>query len=209
MKNSTLLDNLSQREASITLEHILDNSKAASGGQRDVNFLRFLLDNGILVRTEASMKRSFLNFSEEYYHEKYKKLHLESDRHFLCRTAIQEEFKRFGIETLADIAAGDMNILRADGNYDLVTADFGTLIDIGLTPARNYFRGLTDLKVRNFLITTYFDDYMDDIVFAVFSRKDDQGFLEAIKDYQEGFKQYISVNPDIPQTEHIPPQREV
>ncbi|MCX7710292.1 MAG: hypothetical protein N2484_10650 [Clostridia bacterium] len=190
MKNSHLVDQLMKRDVSITLTHVLDNSKAASGGERDVNFLKFLIDNKLLVQSEGILKRSKLDAPEEYYLENYKKFHFESDRHFLCRTIIQDELKSLGIDSMSSMDIGNMDILRANSNYDIVTGDFSAIIDIGLTPARNYFRGLTDLRVKNYLITSYFDDYMDDIIFSVFTRSSNEDFLEALKDYEEGFKQY-------------------
>lgn len=83
-----------------------------------------------------------------------------------------------------------MSILRSSSNYDIVFQDFSTIIDIGLTPARNFFKGLTDLRAGSYLVTSYFDDYMDDIVFSVFTRSSDKDFVEAVKDYQDGFKAY-------------------
>lgn len=190
LRNSKLVDLLLVRPVSVTFENIIHNSKAASGGERDVNFLKFLVDSKLLVQSESVLRRSNSDIVEEYYLERYKKMNFESDRHFLCRTVIQDELKKLGIETMSGIGAGNMSILRADSNYDIVAADFSAMIDVGLTPARNYFRGLTDLRVRNYLITTYFDDYMDDIIFCTFSRANDQNFLDAITDYQEGFKDY-------------------
>jgi hypothetical protein len=66
-------------------------------------------------------------------------------------------------------------------------------VDIGLTPARNFFRGLTDLKVKYYLITTYFDDYIDDIRFGLFKRSDDSSFINAVKDYEEEYNLYAPV----------------
>lgn len=196
MKYSRLFDKLEARDISITLEHVLDNSKADSGGQRDVNFLRYLVDNGLMTQKELILKRTTIGNPEEYYLERYKKVNFESDRHFICRATIQEELKNLGIDTLNDISIGNMDVLRANSNYDIATGDFGAIIDIGLTPARNYFRGLTDLKVKDYLITTYFDDYMDNIIFRSFTRSDDQNFIDAVKDYEEGFKMYT---PNLPQ----------
>lgn len=190
MQKSELLNKILERDVSITIEHILDNAKASSGGERDVNFFRFLLDNKLLIRTEAVLKRSQLDLPEEYYLDKYTKFHFESDRHFLCRTIIQDELLRLGINTMSSLSVGNMNILRANSNYDIVTENFDAIIDVGLTPARNYFRGLTDLRVRNYMITTYFDDYIDDIVFSVFTRSSAEAYLDVMKDYEEGFKQY-------------------
>ncbi|MCX7923522.1 MAG: hypothetical protein N3B21_16160 [Clostridia bacterium] len=190
MDNVKLSDILKQRDVSVTLENVLDNSRAHSGGHRDVNFLKLLIENKLLIRGEFSLKRTAIGVNEEYYLERYKKMRFETDRHFLCRTIIQEELKKFDIETFSGLNIGNMDILRCDSSYDITTEDFNIIIDVGLTPARNYFRGLTDLKVKNYLITTFFDDYMDDIIFCSFSRADDKLFLDALKDYQEGFKLY-------------------
>jgi len=191
LKHSKLFEMLQRRDISITLEHVLDNSKADSGGQRDVNFLMYLFDNEILIQKELILKRTAIDLPEEYYQGKYKKIKFESDRHFLCRSIIKEELERLGIMTIDDINVGNMDILRSNSNYDIVAEDFSVLIDIGLTPARNFFRGLTDLKVKDYLITSYFDDYIDDIIFSCFTRSDDDTFIEAIKDYQEGYKIYV------------------
>lgn len=196
MKQSKLFEKLEIRESTLTLKHVLDNSKADSGGERDVNFIGFLIDNRLLERGEAALKRTSIGTPEEYYLERYKKMSYESDRHFLCRTIIQDELKRLEIDTFAGLNIGNMNVLRANSSYDIVTADFSTIIDVGLTPARNYFRGLTDLRIRSFLLTTYFDDYMDDITFFTLNRKNDDYFIDAVKDYEEGFKQYIPSVPD-------------
>ncbi len=191
MISSNLLNKLEKRKLSVTLDNILDNSKAKSGGDRDLNFLVYLVDSGLLVLSEAVLKRTDMDFPEEYYLERYKKINFETDRHFLCRTIIQEELKKIGIITTSDLVAGNMDILRSNSNYDIVTEDFSALVDIGLTPARNYFRGLTDLKVRNYFITTYFDDYIEEIIFGVFGRVNDQDYLDAVKDYEEGFKLFV------------------
>ncbi len=191
MNNSALINKLGKREFNVTLDNILDNSKANSGGDRDLNFLKYLVDSDLLVISEAVLRRTEMDFAEEYYLERYKKINFETDRHFLCRTIIQEELKKLEINTISDIAVGNMDILRANSNYDIVTEDFTALLDIGLTPARNYFRGLTDLKIKNYLITTYFDDYIDEVIFGVFSRNNDLEYLNAVKDYEEGFKIYI------------------
>ncbi|HHV98500.1 MAG TPA: hypothetical protein GXX36_02825 [Clostridiaceae bacterium] len=182
--NCKLLENLKFRENSVTLEHILDNSKADSGGRRDVDFLKYLIDNKALLLREAIMKRNKIGLPEVYYLDKYKKANFESSRHFLCRTMLQEELENLGIETMPFTDVGDMNILHENSNYDIVTTDLSATIDIGLTPARNYFRGLTDKRVQIYLITAFFDDYMDDIVFSAFSRTDDTRFFECIKDYE-------------------------
>jgi hypothetical protein len=190
LKKNKLSDILLFRDVSISLQHVLDNSKADSGGERDVNFLKYLLDNKLMVMNEAILKRSSPDIIEEYYLERYKRESYESDRHFLCRTVIQDELQKLGISTSFGAEAGNMAILRSSSNYDIVLDDFSAIIDVGLTPARNFFRGLTDLRVKDYLVTTYFDDYMDDIIFSVFKRENDSDFIEAIKDYQEGFKQY-------------------
>lgn len=191
MINSNIFDKLIKRDVSVTLDNILDNSKAESGGDRDLNFLKYLIGSGLLVLSEAVLRRTAMDFPEEYYLERYKKINYETDRHFLCRTIIQDELGKIGINTISDLGAGNMDILRSNSNYDIVVEDFSALVDIGLTPARNYFRGLTDLKVRNYFITTYFDDYIDEVIFGVFSRKNDQDFLDAVKDYEEGFKIFV------------------
>ncbi|MCX8130274.1 MAG: hypothetical protein N3I35_09270 [Clostridia bacterium] len=190
MSKGKLLENLLFKDISISLKHVLDNSKADSGGERDINFLNYLVENKLVIMSEAVLKRSATDIVEEYYLERYKKMNYESDRHFLCRTVIQDELQKLGIKTLSDIEAGNFDILRSSSNYDIVLEDFSAIIDVGLTPARNYFRGLTDLKVKHYLLTSYFDDYMDDIIFSVFSRSNDNDFLEAVRDYQEGFKLY-------------------
>lgn len=182
---------LVKREVSATLENVLDNSRADSGGKRDVNFLKYLIDSNLLVQSEAILKRTNIDFKEEYYLERYKKISFETDRHFLCRAIIQDEFDRMGIKTFDNMEVGNMEILRSNSNYDIVLSDFSAIIDVGLTPARNYFRGLTDLKIGSFLISSYFDDYMDDIVFSVFTRSNDQDFIDAVKDYAKGYGQYI------------------
>jgi hypothetical protein len=184
------VDKLRQRDVSVTLEKVLDNSKANSGGERDTNFLKYLIDSKLLIQGEAVLKRTSTAISEEYYLERYRKMSYESDRHFLCRTVIQDELKKMHINTISCVDIGDMNILRSSSNYDIATEDHTAIIDVGLSPARNFFRGLTDLKVRNYLITTYFDDYMDDIVFSTFSRSNDKDYINAVMEYEEGFKLY-------------------
>ena len=179
------------RNCSVTLDNILDNSKAASGGKRDVSFLNYLVDNNIIKVEEAVLTRSQLDLPEEYYYEKYKKKIGETDRHFLCRAIIQDELHRIGIESYSETGLGDMGILRANSNYDLVDLGFSFAIDIGLAPARNYFRGLTDLRIKHYLITPFFDDYIKDVIFGVFSRINDKDFTDAVKDYVQG----IAVNP--------------
>lgn len=196
MENSNLIKKLGTREISVTLDNILDNSKANSGGERDLNFLNYLIESGLLILTEAVLVRTKTDFAEEYYLERYKKINYETDRHFLCRTIIQDELLRMGIPTISDISVGNMDILRSNSNYDIVTEDFSAVIDIGLTPARNYFRGLTDLKVRNYLITSYFDDYIDEIIFGIFTRSNDKDYLDAVKDYEEGFKLFVPNPPE-------------
>lgn len=190
MQNSRLMDILVNHDVSVSLDNILQNSKASSGGSRDVSFLRSLLDNRQLMASEAILKRSSSDIPEEYYHENYKKLNMESDRHFLCRAIIQDELKKLGVETMVSVDLGEMNILRENSCYDVVLSDFSAAIDIGLTPARNFYKGLTDLRVKNYLITNYFDDYIDDIVFFVLSRNDDKAFIDAVKEFQATFDAY-------------------
>lgn len=190
MKNSRLFEILDKRGISVSLKNIFDNSKADSGGERDLNFLKYLMENNLLSRDELVLKRTNIDFKEEYYDEKYKRMAMESNKHFYCRVIIQDELKKLGIDNVNGIDVGNMRILRSNSNYDIVAEDFSAIIDIGLVPARNYFRGLTDLRVKNYLITTYFDDYMDDIIFACFTRTNNEDYLNAVMDYQEGFKEY-------------------
>lgn len=190
MTDSKLTQILHARESKIPLQEILENSKAGSGGERDLDFLKFLAANKLLSLRQAVLKRTNMQVGEEYYLERYKKLSYESDRHFLCRTILQDELSRMGIGSHEGVDAGNMDVLRSNCNYDIITDDFATAIDIGLTPARNYFRGLTDLRIKNYLITTYFDDYIDDVILNVFTRTDDQRFLDAVRDFEEGFKLY-------------------
>lgn len=190
LDSAKLFNTTKAREISVTLDNILDNSKASSGGHRDVNFLKYLIDNRLLNVSEVTLKRTKESFDEEFFKETYKKMSYESDRHYLCRASIQEELKKLGIKTSVGLDVGNMGILRANCSYDIVSSDFSLIIDIGLTPARSYFRGLTDLRVQHYLLSPYFDDYMDEIIFANFSRISRNAFLEAMKDYQEGFKDY-------------------
>ncbi|MDP4092658.1 MAG: hypothetical protein Q8920_04785 [Bacillota bacterium] len=183
MKNLTFGDMLEFRENTMTLDYIAEKSKASSGGQRDLNFLKYLVDNNILKLTEAVMKRSDVNLTDECLLEHYKKMKYESERHFLCRTAIQEELKKIGIASFEGMGLGNMDILRANSTYDITIEDFSAAIDIGLAPARNYFRGLTDLRLRHYYITPFFDEYMDEVIFNVFTRVDDNTFIGAVKDY--------------------------
>ncbi len=201
MKHGSVAEKLGIRESSISLKHIMDNSKIDSGSKRDVDFFLFLIENKLLSLSEAVLKRKEPSIVEEYYLERYKKLSHESDRHFLCRTIIQDELKKLGIDSISGKDIGNMEILRSNCSYDIVTFDFTTIIDVGLTPARNYFRGLTDLKVKDFLITSYFDDYMDEIIFSVISRTDDTDFLDAVKEFEELNKLYIPGNNEISSNE--------
>jgi len=73
---------------------------------------------------------------------------------------------QLGIDVVPGTDVGNMNILRANANYDIAAKDLSFIMDIGFTPARNFFRGLTDTRVKYYLVTTYFDDYMDDIIFC-------------------------------------------
>lgn len=183
-----LYKHLNFREISVTGEHLFDNTKADSGGNRDLHFLHFLLSEGTLRQREALLKRTAIGVPEELYLDKYKKMSHESDQHFLCRAPIQEELFKMGIQTYAGMGVGNLQILRENSHYDIVLDDFSAILDIGLTPARNFFRGLTDLRVKSYLVTTYFDEYMDDIVFSIFERADDQRYLEAVKDFIEGYQ---------------------
>ena len=104
---------------------------------------------------------------------------------------------KLGIETLCSESLGDLNILRSNENYDIVTYDRSAAIDVGFASARKFFKCLTDLNVKNYLVTPLFDDYIDDIVFSVFSRSSDSDFIDAVKEYQEGFKKYVPQASDI------------
>lgn len=190
MEKRNLTDLLNQRDISIRLDEIFDTSKASSGGERDLNFLQYLMDQRLLIRRELVLKRKMIGINEEYFSGRYKKTRFESDRHFTCRAVIQEELKSLGINTMNSIDIGNMSILRENCNYDIVTEDFSTIINIGLTPARNYFRGLTDVRIQDFMLTNFFDDYIDDIIFSTFSRTDDAAFLNMVLDYENGFKTY-------------------
>jgi hypothetical protein len=178
-------------ENELYLVHILENAKADSGGERDINFLKFLVRTNLLKVNEMVLKRKIFDLSEDYYYGKYSKANLESNRHFLCRAIIEEELRNSGIKTYAGVDVGNMDILHSNSNYDIVTEDFGTLIDIGLTPARNFFRGLTEPRVRAYMLTNYFDDYTDNIIFNVFTKTNEQYFFDAIRDYEEGSKDYF------------------
>lgn len=193
MECDTLIRNLNRINSTVSIENILDNSRADSGGERDVNFLKFLLNNKLLLHEEIVLKKTIKDFNESYFQKKYKKSSFESTKHFLCRAIIQEELMLLGINTINWVEAGDIKILRSNSNYDIAAEDLSFIIDIGLTPARNFFRGLTDLRVKFYLITSYFDDYMDDIIFELFKRGDDNRFIDAIKDYEEGYKLYAPI----------------
>jgi len=99
-----------------------------------------------------------------------------------------------GVNTLNWVEAGNINILRSNSNYDIAAEDLSFIADVGLTPARNFFRGLTDLRVKLYLVTNYFDDYIDDIIFEVFKRGDDNRFIDAVRDYEEGYKLYTPIS---------------
>lgn len=196
MLSNLLMEKLNKREVSVTLDNVLDNSKAASGGERDVHFLKFLMDNKLLVQEEVYLKRTNIDFKEELYMDKYPKMSHESTRHYLCRAIIQDELNKLGIGTFYSVDAGNMNILRSNASYDIAADDLSFIMDVGLTPARNFFRCLTDTRINYYLITTYFDDYMDDIIFCCLKRTNDEAFIDAIKDYEEGFKILIPQNPE-------------
>lgn len=190
LESEILMKKLNRRNSTVSLENILDNSRADSGGDRDINFLNFLLDNKLLIQEELVLKRTIIDFKEDFFENKYKKTNYESTRHYLCRALIQDELMLLGINTSNSVEVGDMKILRSSSNYDIVADDLSFISDVGLTPARNFFRGLTDLRVKFYLITTYFDDYMDDIIFGLFKRNNDTSFIDAIRDYEDGYKLY-------------------
>lgn len=156
-----------------------------------MNFLKFLVDNKLLLQEDAFLIRTITDFREETYMVKYKKMSHESTKHYLCRAILAQELEKLGIDTVPGTDAGNMNILRASANYDIAAKDLSFIMDIGLTPARNFFRGLTDTRVKYYLITSYFDDYMDDIIFCCLRRAEDKAFLDAVKDYEDGFKMFI------------------
>lgn len=191
MLSSLLIKNLNFRDISVSFDNVLDNARASSGGERDVNFLKFLMDNKLLLQKEAYLTRTNIDFREETYMNKFKKMNHESTKHYLCRAILMEELEKFGIDTMPGEDAGNMNILRSSASYDITARDLSFVMDIGLTPARNFFRGLTDTRVKYYLITTYFDDYMDHIIFCCLKRTNDKAFLDAAKDYEDGFKIFI------------------
>jgi len=82
---SLLMPKLVFRDISVSFDNVLDVAKASSGGQRDVNFLKFLVDSKLLVQEEAILARTITDFKEETYMQKYKKMRDESTRHYLCR----------------------------------------------------------------------------------------------------------------------------
>ena len=188
MECDILMTKLNKINSAVSIDKLLDNFKADSGGDRDVNFLKFLIDNSLLLHEEIILKKTITDFNERYFKDKYKKSTSESTRHYLCRALIQEELKLLGVNTSNWVEAGNINILRSNSNYDIAADDLSFIIDVGLTPARNFFRGLTDLRVKFYLITNYFDDYIDDIIFEVFKRNDDDRFIDAVKDYEDGYK---------------------
>ncbi|TYQ15531.1 UNVERIFIED_CONTAM: hypothetical protein Cloal_1998 [Acetivibrio alkalicellulosi] len=191
---SNLLDTkLTKREASVTMENVLFNSKSESGGKQDVNFLNDLISEKLLIQEEFILKRTNIDFREELYEEIYPKVSHESSRHYFCRAIVQEELKKLAIDTTYDTQAGDMSILRSSSIYDIAANDMSFLIDIGLTPARNYYKGLTDLKVKYYLISTYFDDYMDEIIFCSLKRTNDTSFINSVRNYEESFRTNYSL----------------
>jgi hypothetical protein len=182
--NTTLTNEFLIKDPEVSLKHILDNSRAESGGEKDVKFLEYLIEAKALLFKETVLKRKQPHHNEEYYKERYKKAKYESDRHLICRAVIHEELKEIGISTVSSVNIGDMNILRSNSCYDIASADFSILIDIGYAPARNYFRGLTDLRVKYYMLSPFFDDYMDDIRFSVFMRGSEKRFLDMVGDYE-------------------------
>jgi len=187
---SLLMPKLVFRDISVSFDNVLDVAKASSGGQRDVNFLKFLVDSKLLVQEEAILARTITDFKEETYMQKYKKMRDESTRHYLCRAILTEELDKLGIDVVPDRRRKHEHT-SANANYDIAAKDLSFIMDIGFTPARNFFRGLTDTRVKYYLVTTYFDDYMDDIIFCCLKRADDEAFLDAVKDYEDGFKMFI------------------
>lgn len=192
-----LIKSVHTREISTSIENILDNSKAESGGEQDLSFLWNLINSKLLEAEEIVLKRTVPDINEEYYQEKYRKMNYESTRHYLCRATIQEELKKLGINNTCCVDVGNMDILRSNSSYDIAADDLSFIIDVGLTPARNYFKGLSDIRVRYFLVTSYFDDYMDDIVFFALRRTNDELFLNELRAYKEEYREIV---PDITET---------
>ncbi len=188
MSNVSFQDILKSSNKTLEFDIVLENSKAHSGGERDFNFLKYLADSGLLMQSEYVLSRTIKDFDESFFSERYRKLRHETEKHYICRTLIQEELFKYGIRTYAGIDVGNMNVLRSNCSYDIVTYDFLQIIDIGLTSARNFFKGLTDLRVGGFFLTNYFDDYTDDIIFSCFTRSNDQDFLNAVADYEDSFR---------------------
>lgn len=183
-------------------DRILNVSKANSGGDEDYNFLKSLYDNKLINHTEGILKRSVNNLDEEYFIKKYTKQTFESINHYLCRTIIQEELHNLDINTFSSVEMGNLNILSSNANYDIVTENYDVLIDIGFTPARNYFKGLTDLRVQYYMMVNFFDDYDDDIIFSIFTRADDNKFLDSVKLYTDSKTNKISNTINTPSEEH-------
>ncbi|NLD47713.1 MAG: hypothetical protein GX660_11015 [Clostridiaceae bacterium] len=179
------------RDTGTSFENILDNSKANSGGEQDLSFLRRLISNNLLETKEFALKRTVTDINEEYYQEKYRKMNYESTRHYLCRAVIQEELKKLGINNTCCVDVGNMDLLRSNSSYDIAADDLSFIIDVGLTPARNFFKGLSDLRVGYYLVTTYFDDYMDDIVFFALRRTNDELFLKELSGYKEEYRELV------------------
>lgn len=194
MESDILMTKLNRINSAVSIDTLLENFKSDSGGDRDVNFLKFLIDNSLLLHEEVILKKTITDFRESFFKKKYTKSNSESTRHYLCRALIQEEFKLLGVNTLNWVEAGNINILRSNSNYDIAAEDLSFIADVGSTPARNFFRGLTDLRVKLYLVTNYFDDYIDDIIFEVFKRGDDNRFIDAVRDYEEGYKLYTPIS---------------
>lgn len=189
-----LIKSVHTREISTSIEKILDNSKAESGGEQDLSFLWSLINSKLLETEEFVLKRTVPDINEEYYQEKYRKTNYESTRHYLCRATIQEELKKLGINNTCCVDVGNMDILRSNSSYDIAADDLSFIVDVGLTPARNYFKGLSDIRVRYYMITSYFDDYMDDIVFFTLRRTNDELFLKELRSYKEEYRELVPDN---------------
>lgn len=203
MKTVNINEFLLERPLEITLEHLFSNLKVNSGGEQDTHFLKYLIDHQLLNLHEAVLKRTTVGTPEEYYLERYKKMSLESDRHYYCRAVIQEEFARRGISSMSSMNVGNMSLLRANSCYDIVTDDLSILVDVGLTPARNFFRGLTDTRTKVFLVTAFFDEYMDDIIFASFTRNKEKEFLDAVHRHEKGMIAYSETDGHAPVIEKL------
>ena len=66
MECDTLIRNLNRINSTVSIENILDNSRADSGGERDVNFLNSFLTTNSTSRRD-SFKKTIKDFNESYF----------------------------------------------------------------------------------------------------------------------------------------------